>query len=157
MKSSISEVALKNKRPKLTEAEKEVIQNAFSLFANKETNLLDIDEFKDTMKSLELDKKNPKVFDWISKLEGKQLDLEDFLKELEAPIDNPISRERIDKLFDIFVEDESNTITLDHIENALKELGEELNAKQILDNLAENKREITREEFHAIFNKLIHD
>ena len=151
---------LKNPKPRLTEAEIEEIRGVFNLFAGEGTGLLNTSELKEAMKSLGFAKSNPKIYQMIEELDekqgGKGMTFEEFLEGLAAPVGNVETKEGINKMFDVFVEDGGDMIALKHLEAAIKELGEDISVKEIegiLKNTASNGTSISREDFYNILSK----
>ncbi len=151
---------MKHPKPQLTEPEVEEIRSVFNLFAGEGTGLLNTSELKEAMKSLGFERNNPKIYDMIVKLDEKQgskgLTFEEFLESLIAPQWDTSSKEGINKLFDLFVQNQGDVITSKHVEAAAKELGEEFNSKEIeelIKSAAANGHGITREEFYNIMSK----
>ena len=66
------------------------------------------------------------------------------------------TKEGINKIFDLFDEDGSNTINLANLRKVAKELGETMTNDELaemLERAAQNGKEITREDFYNIMTK----
>ena len=66
------------------------------------------------------------------------------------------TKEGINKIFDLFDEDGSNTINLANLRKVAKELGETMSNDELaemLERAAQNGKEITREDFYNIMTK----
>ena len=69
---------------------------------------------------------------------------------------NKETKEGINKIFDLFDEDGSNTINLANLRKVAKELGETMSNDELaemLERAAQNGKEITREDFYNIMTK----
>ncbi|CAD8147251.1 unnamed protein product [Paramecium octaurelia] len=145
-------------RPGLTEDEIEEIKEAFNLFDTEGTGRVDPRELKAAMQSLGFDQKNPTIFNMIAELEneGTDIDFDQFLDAITSKLGNRESRDGINKIFDLFDDDGSNSINLNNLKRVAKELGETMTAEELgemLERAASNGREISREDFYNIMVK----
>ena len=148
----------KAERSGLTEEEIEEIREAFSMFDTEGTGRIDPKELKAAMHSLGFEKKSPTVYEMICELEeaGGDVDFEQFLGAISHKLGNRETREGIDKIFDLFDDDRSNTINLANIRRVAKELGEAMTfdeLKEMLSRASSNGEEITRDDFYNIMTK----
>nr|CAI38928.1 centrin-related-protein,putative [Paramecium tetraurelia] len=145
-------------RPGLTEDEIDEIREAFNLFDTEGTGRVDPRELKAAMQSLGFDQKNPTIFNMIAELEneGTDIDFDQFLDAITSKLGNREHRDGINKIFDLFDDDGSNTINLNNLKRVSKELGETMTAEELaemLERAASNGREISREDFYNIMVK----
>ncbi|CAD8045812.1 unnamed protein product [Paramecium primaurelia] len=145
-------------RPGLTDDEIDEIREAFNLFDTEGTGRVDPRELKAAMQSLGFDQKNPTIFNMIAELEneGTDIDFDQFLDAITSKLGNRESKDGINKIFDLFDDDGSNTINLNNLKRVSKELGETMTAEELaemLERAASNGREITREDFYNIMVK----
>ncbi|CAK70546.1 unnamed protein product (macronuclear) [Paramecium tetraurelia] len=145
-------------RPGLTEDEIEEIKEAFNLFDTEGTGRVDPRELKAAMQSLGFDQKNPTIFNMIAELEneGTDIDFDQFLDAITSKLGNRESRDGINKIFDLFDDDGSNSINLNNLKRVSKELGETMTAEELaemLERAASNGRDISREDFYNIMVK----
>ncbi|CAD8054527.1 unnamed protein product [Paramecium primaurelia] len=145
-------------RPGLTEDEIEEIKEAFNLFDTEGTGRVDPRELKAAMQSLGFDQKNPTIFNMIAELEneGTDIDFDQFLDAITSKLGNRESRDGINKIFDLFDDDGSNSINLNNLKRVAKELGETMTAEELsemLERAASNGRDISREDFYNIMVK----
>lgn len=150
--------ASRNDRPGLTEEEIEEIKEAFSLFDTDGSGTIDPKELKAAMHSLGFDKKSPTVYEMISELEerNKEITFDDFLDAISNKLGNRETRDGINRIFDLFDDDHSDSINLNNIRRVAKELGETMSAeelKEMLQRASSNGDEITREDFYNIMTK----
>ncbi|CAD8049469.1 unnamed protein product [Paramecium primaurelia] len=145
-------------RPGLTDDEIDEIREAFNLFDTEGTGRVDPRELKAAMQSLGFDQKNPTIFNMIAELEneGTDIDFDQFLDAITSKLGNRESKDGINKIFDLFDDDGSNSINLNNLKRVAKELGETMTAEELgemLERAASNGREITREDFYNIMVK----
>ncbi|CAK55576.1 unnamed protein product (macronuclear) [Paramecium tetraurelia] len=145
-------------RPGLTDDEIDEIREAFNLFDTEGTGRVDPRELKAAMQSLGFDQKNPTIFNMIAELEneGTDVDFDQFLDAITSKLGNRESKDGINKIFDLFDDDGSNSINLNNLKRVSKELGETMTAEELaemLERAASNGREITREDFYNIMVK----
>ena len=142
----------------LTDEEIEEIQEAFTMFDTSGEGTIDPSELRAAMNSLGFDKKSPIVFDMISELEtiGHNINFEEFLEAISKKLGNRETREGIDRIFDLFDDDKTGTITLTNIRRVAKELGETLSTdelKEMIQRASSNGDEISRDDFYKIMTK----
>lgn len=161
-KTAASKSAPKGKktveRPGLTEDEIEEIREAFTLFDTDGSGKIDPKELKAAMTSLGFENKNPTIYHMIADLEdaGREIDFDEFLDAITSKLGDRETREGIYKIFDLFDEDGSGTISLQDLRRVAKELGETMNLdelKEMLQRAAGNGDEITKEDFYNIMTK----
>ena len=101
-------------KPGLTEEEVEEIREAFSMFDTQGKGTIDPKELKSAMNSLGFQKKSPTVYEMICELEqlGSEIDFEEFLDAISSKLGNRETREGVDKIFDLFDDDKTDTINL---------------------------------------------
>lgn len=153
-----TKVAKKNEKLGLTEEEIEEIKEAFSLFDTEGSGLIDPKELKAAMHSLGFEKKSPTVYEMICDLEekGGEIDFEEFLDAISSKLGNRETKDGIDRIFDLFDDDKSNTINLSNIKRVARELGETMSIdelKEMLQRASSNGEEITRADFYNIMTK----
>ncbi|KAL4493467.1 hypothetical protein ABPG72_007475 [Tetrahymena utriculariae] len=145
-------------RPGLTEDEIEEIREAFNLFDTEGSGKIDPRELKAAMQSLGFENKNPTIYGMIADLEstGTEIDFEDFLDAITSKLGDKESREGISKIFELFDDDQTKSITLKNLMRVAKELGETMTQEELaemLERAASNSREITPEDFYNIMVK----
>ena len=145
-------------KPGLTDEEMEEIREAFTMFDTDGTGKIDPKELKAAMHSLGFEKKSPTVYEMICELEesGHEVDFDEFLQAISSKLGNRETREGIDRIFELFDDDKSQTINLQNIKRVAKELGETMGVdelKEMLTRAASNGEEITREDFYNIMIK----
>ena len=148
----------KSEKPGLTEEEIEEIREAFSMFDTEGTGRIDPKELKAAMHSLGFEKKSPTVYEMICDLEdaGGDVDFNQFLAAISNKLGNRETRDGINKIFDLFDDDKTGTISIANIRRVAKELGETMNfeeLKEMISRASSNGEEITREDFYNIMTK----
>ena len=148
----------KTEKPGLTEEEIEEIREAFSLFDTDGSGSIDPKELKAAMHSLGFEKKSPTVYEMIAELEerGRDIFFDEFLDAISNKLGNRETRDGIDRIFDLFDDNHTQSIDLTNIRRVAKELGETMNVddlKEMLQRASSNGEEITREDFYNIMTK----
>lgn len=113
-------------RPGLTDDEVEEIKEAFNLFDTEGSGTIDPKELKAAMQSLGFETKNPAIFQMISDLERNRsgpIDFDDFLDEITSKLGDRESREGIHKIFQLFDDDRTGTVSFKNLKRVAKELG----------------------------------
>ncbi|PFH38011.1 centrin 2 [Besnoitia besnoiti] len=147
-------------RPGLTEDEVEEIREAFNLFDTDGSGMIDPKELKAAMQSLGFETKNPTIYQMIADLDrdgGGPIDFEEFLDAITAKLGDKESREGIQKIFNLFDDDRTGTITLKNLKRVAKELGETMSEDELREMLeradSNGDGEISFEDFYAIMTK----
>ena len=92
----------------------------------------------------------------LDKNKSGSIDFEEFLDMMTARMSDKDTREDIAKVFRLFDDDNSGSITLRNLRRVAKELGETMSAdelKEMLERAASNGDEITFEDFYFIMTK----
>jgi Ca2+-binding EF-hand superfamily protein len=94
----------------------------------------------------------------ISELEsgGREVDFEEFLDAITSKLGDKETKAGINKIFDLFDDDRSNSINVNNIKRVAKELGETMSGDELIEMLeraASNGKEISREDFYNIMTK----
>ena len=126
--------AKKYERPGLTEDEIEEIKEAFDLFDTDGSGAIDPKELKAAMQSLGFEAKNQTIFQMISDLDKNKsgtIDFEEFLDMMTARMSDKDTREDIAKVFRLFDDDNTDTITLRNLRRVARELGETMTDEEL--------------------------
>lgn len=150
------------------------LRQAFNLFDTDGTGVIDPNELKAAMQSLGFESKNPTIYDMVSELASKNsnaVDFTQFVKAIEAKLGDKDSKEGIRKIFNLFDDDHTGTISFRNLKRVANELGkrnvfpwyETLSSGETLsdDELQEmiqradsnGDNEISFEDFYAIMTK----
>ena len=116
--------AKKYERPGLTEDEIEEIKEAFDLFDTDGSGAIDPKELKAAMQSLGFEAKNQTIFQMISDLDKNKsgtIDFEEFLDMMTARMSDKDTREDIAKVFRLFDDDNTGTITLRNLRRVARD------------------------------------
>ena len=147
-------------RPGLTEDEIEEIKEAFDLFDTDGTGTIDPKELKAAMQSLGFEAKNQTVFQMISDLDKNSkgsIDFEEFLDMMTARISDKDTREDINKVFRLFDEDNTGSISVKNLRKIVKELGETLSEEELQEMIdrADSNADglVTADDFYNIMTK----
>lgn len=126
-------------RPGLSEEEIEEIREAFNLFDTDGSGTIDPKELKAAMQSLGFEAKNQTIYQMISDIdkEGRgDIDFDEFLDMMTSKMSDSDSREDIQKVFNLFDDDQTGKISLRNLKRVAKELGETMSGKNILRRLS---------------------
>ena len=109
---------------------------------------------------LGLDEQNKVIYDVMVKLEGKAFEcsFEDFLEEMSYKIGNMETEKGINRTFELYDRDGSQTISLQNMREIATELGETMSTdelKAMVGQVAANGEEITKEDFLRFMSKKI--
>ncbi|KAK2196025.1 bifunctional EF-hand domain/Centrin-1/EF-hand domain pair/EF-Hand 1 [Babesia duncani] len=144
----------------LTDDEVYEIQEAFNLFDTEGTGTVDPREIKCAMQSLGIDKKNPLVYQIIADMDkggSSAIDFNDFLEAITMKMGNRDSKEGIRKIFNLFDEEGTGTITFKNLKKVAMELGEQLTDEELRDmiNRADSNGDgqLSFDDFYAILSK----
>eukprot|EP00921_Rhytidocystis_pertsovi_P020869 GHVQ01033236.1.p1 GENE.GHVQ01033236.1~~GHVQ01033236.1.p1 ORF type:complete len:169 (+),score=36.98 GHVQ01033236.1:470-976(+) len=148
-------------RPGLTEDEIEEIREAFNLFDTEGSGTIDPKELKAAMQSLGFESKNPTIYQMIASLDkdggGGPIDFEDFLDTITSKLGDKESKEGIQKIFNLFDDDKTGTITLKNLRRVAKELGETMTEEELREMIeradSNGDGEISFEDFYTIMTK----
>ena len=90
-------------------------------------------------------------------MENGGINFDDFVDAINDKLGDKESKEGIRRIFDLFIDDpNADTITLSSLKKISKELGENMNDKELKDMLeiaSKNGVELTFEEFYDIMTK----
>ena len=118
----------------LTEHQKQDIKEAFDLFDTDGYGTIDPKELRAAMQSRGFEAKNQTIFQMISDLDKNKsgsIDFEEFLDMMTARMSDKDTREDIAKVFRLFDDDTSGSITLRNLRRVAKELGETMTDEEL--------------------------
>merc|ERR1711906_23196 len=121
-------------RPGLSEEEIEEIKEAFDLFDTDGSGNIDPKELRAAMQSLGFEAKNQTIFQMISDLDKNKsgaIDFEEFLDMMTARMSDKDTREDIGKVFRLFDDDTSGSITIRNLRRVARELGETMTDEEL--------------------------
>eukprot|EP00450_Noctiluca_scintillans_P003018 CAMPEP_0194498124 /NCGR_PEP_ID=MMETSP0253-20130528/14860_1 /TAXON_ID=2966 /ORGANISM="Noctiluca scintillans" /LENGTH=173 /DNA_ID=CAMNT_0039339729 /DNA_START=52 /DNA_END=573 /DNA_ORIENTATION=- len=148
-------------RPGLTDDEVEEIREAFNLFDTDGSGMIDPRELKAAMQSLGFETKNPTIYQLIADLDkggaSGTIDFEDFLQAITDKLGDKETREGLAKIFALFDDDNTGTISLRNLKRVAKELGETMSEDELKEMIARadsnGDDQITQEDFYIIMTK----
>ena len=112
----------------------EEIKEAFDLFDTDGSGTIDPKELRAAMQSLGFEAKNQTIFQMISDLDKNKsgsIDFEEFLDMMTARMSDKDTREDIAKVFRLFDDDTSGSVTLRNLRRVAKELGETMTDEEL--------------------------
>ena len=152
--------AKKYERPGLTEDEIEEIKEAFDLFDTDGSGAIDPKELKAAMQSLGFEAKNQTIFQMISDLDKNKsgsIDFEEFLDMMTARMSDKDTREDVSKVFRLFDDDSTGTITLRNLRRVARELGETMTDEELQEMIdradSNGDGAVTMDDFYNIMTK----
>eukprot|EP00743_Colponemidia_sp_Colp-15_P002048 GILK01002222.1.p1 GENE.GILK01002222.1~~GILK01002222.1.p1 ORF type:complete len:184 (-),score=36.22 GILK01002222.1:186-698(-) len=147
-------------RPGLTEDEIEEIREAFNLFDTDGSGTIDPKELKAAMQSLGFEQKNPTIYQMIADLDKEgnaPIDFEEFLDAITAKLGDKETRDGIGKIFSLFDDDHTGSISLRNLKRVAKELGETMTEDELREMIeradSDGDGEISLEDFYTIMTK----
>ena len=121
-------------RPGLTEDEIEEIKEAFDLFDTDGSGSIDPRELRAAMQSLGFEAKNQTIYQMITDLDknkNNSIDFEEFLDMMTARMSDRDTREDINKVFRLFDDDGTGTISIRNLRRVARELGETMTDEEL--------------------------
>eukprot|EP01038_Epipyxis_sp_PR26KG_P006144 gene6144-8471_t len=159
-KSSGKKAAKSYERPGLSEEEVEEIREAFNLFDTDGSGTIDPKELKAAMTSLGFEAKNQTIYQMIADIDkdgNGTIDFDEFLDMMTAKMSDKDTREDIQKVFNLFDDDQTGKISLRNLKRVAKELGETMSDAELLEMIeradTDADGEINPDEFYAIMTK----
>eukprot|EP00916_Digyalum_oweni_P001395 GHVL01002738.1.p1 GENE.GHVL01002738.1~~GHVL01002738.1.p1 ORF type:complete len:164 (+),score=41.83 GHVL01002738.1:50-541(+) len=146
-------------RPGLTEDEIDEIREAFNLFDTEGEGTIDPNELRAAMLSLGFDKKNPTIYKMIDELNKNDgfISFEEFLEAITSKLGNRETREGIKKIFELFDDDSTDTISLKNLKKVARELGESMTEEELMEMIeradSNGDGEISFDDFYTIMTK----
>merc|ERR1739845_295818 len=141
------------------EDEIDEIREAFNLFDTDGSGTIDPRELKAAMQSLGFQSKNPTIFQMIADLDSgaSQIDFEEFLDAITQKLGDKETRPGINKIFDLFDDDRTGTITIKNLRRVAKELGETMSDEELKEMIeradSNGDGAITFDDFYTIMTK----
>jgi Ca2+-binding EF-hand superfamily protein len=149
-------------RPGLTEDEIDEIREAFNLFDNEGTGMIDPKELKAAMQSLGFESKNPTIYGMFADLEREchgPIDFDRFLDGITSKLGDRESKEGIQKIFNLFDTERKGSISLKDLKRVSKELGESMSDEELREMLeradSNGDGEISFDDFYSIMTKKV--
>ena len=134
MNNSILNASTVSNGPEIDDRTYKEIKEAFDLFDTDGSGTIDPKELRAAMQSLGFEAKNQTIFQMISDLDKNKsgsIDFEEFLDMMTARMSDKDTREDIAKVFRLFDDDTSGSITLRNLRRVAKELGETMTDEEL--------------------------
>lgn len=138
------------------------LKKAFDCFDVNQTGVLDCTELKNSLKTLNLDKDNPTLFEMISKLDNddnklKGVTFKELCRFFDLELKDYSSKEGLKMYFDLFIDDPNcQYISSNSIKRLCNFAGIKLSPnedQEILERAALNGKTLSFEEFYEIITK----
>ena len=147
-------------RPGLTEDEIEEIKEAFDLFDTDGSGSIDPKELRAAMQSLGFEAKNQTIYQMITDLDKNKsgnIDFEEFLDMMTARMSDKDTREDINKVFRLFDDDTSGSITIRNLRRVARELGETMTDEELQEMIeradSNGDAAVSMDDFYNIMTK----
>jgi Ca2+-binding EF-hand superfamily protein len=132
------------------------LKNIFDLLDYDKDGKVNLNEAIELIKSIDYDKENPVIFNFIQELGEGLINYDDFEKKINQLIKDQNENNGLRRMYEIFINDNKNkNINLNEFQKICNELGRNLSNID-LENLfkeAGNEKEITFETFVDFLNK----
>jgi len=132
------------------------LKNIFDLLDYDKDGKVNLNEAIELIKSIDYDKENPVIFNFIQELGEGLINYDDFEKKINQLIKDQNENNGLRRMYEIFINDNKNkNINLNEFQKICNELGRNLSNID-LENLfkeAGNEKEITFETFVEFLNK----
>ena len=144
-------------------ADEDKIKEAFELFDSNDGRL-DAGEVKDAMQNIGYDEKNPVIFQVVTELDNPRnknsggATFDDFCQTINFRIPEKETDEELRKIFELFVDPDSDTTSLESIKRVADEIGaniEEAELQAMLNKASKSGSQLTFEDFVAIMKEKI--
>ena len=150
----------KKSKPKLTEEQKQEIKEAFDLFDTEMQGKIDAKELKVAMSALGFNLKKEEIRKILSDYDKEntgQIEYQDFLDLMTIKMQERDPIAEMKQAFRLFIDDDSDKISLRHLKRVAKELGENMNDEELQEMIDEADRdgdgEISEEDFIRVMSK----
>lgn len=138
------------------------IQQGFELFDTNNTGLIDPNELKEIMDSMNFQEKNPFLYEIIMSLTESEdvlkkggISAEDLISCIDQQIDDNQTEDYLKNIFRVFQEPNSNLVSLPTFTSVAREIGDELTEQEIkylIQKAQLGSKELDFEEFYDIMN-----
>ena len=150
----------KKNKNKLTDEQKEEIKEAFDLFDTDGTGKIDAKELKVAMRALGFEPQKQEIRNIIIDMDhdgSGTIQYHDFLDLMTLKMQERDPVEEMKKAFQLFLDDDSDKITLKHLKTVAKDLGENMTDEELQEMIEEADRDgdgaISEADFIRIMNK----
>ena len=153
-------VTVKKVKPKLTEEQKQEIKEAFELFDTEGQGKIDAKELKVAMSAMGFQPKKEEIRQILAEYDRESsgtIEYRDFLDLMTIKMQERDPVEEMRQAFRLFIDDDSDKISLRHLKRVAKELGENMTDEELQEMLEEADRdgdgEISEDDFIRIMSK----
>lgn len=124
----------KKNKTNLTTEQKEEIKEAFDLFDTEGSGKIDAKELKVAMRALGFEPKKEEIRNIILDVDRNgtgTIDYNDFLEVMTVKMQERDPVEEMKKAFKLFIDDDSEKITLKHLKKVARDLGENMTDEEL--------------------------
>ena len=127
---------ISSNHPGLSDDEVEELRQAFDLFDTDGGGTIDPKELRAAMRSLGLETKNQTVYQMIQDIDKDakgEIDFDEFMELMTSKLAGSDTEEDVQKIFELFDDDQTGFITLHNLKRVANELGERMNDAELLE------------------------
>ena len=135
-------------------------KEAFDLFDTDGSGSIDPKELRAAMQSLGFEAKNQTIYQMITDLDKNKsgnIDFEEFLDMMTARMSDKDTREDINKVFRLFDDDTSGSITIRNLRRVARELGETMTDEELQEMIeradSNGDGSVSMDDFYNIMTK----
>uniref|UniRef100_A0A0G4EZS1 EF-hand domain-containing protein n=1 Tax=Chromera velia CCMP2878 TaxID=1169474 RepID=A0A0G4EZS1_9ALVE len=147
-------------RPGVSAEEVQEIKEAFDLFDEKGNGSIDPRDLKNAMLQLGFEARNQTIYQMFSDLDryhSHVIKFDEFLDMMTARLVSKDSKDDIKKVFALFDENQSGTISIENLERVSREIGEILTPQELQEMIrridTSGTGEVSFEDFYAMMVK----
>ena len=147
-------------RPGIPEWQMQELREAFDLFDTDGSGSIDTKELQVALRALGFDSKKEKVRKMIADIDldgSGTIDFEEFVEMMTGKMGDRDSPEEIRRVFKLFDDDETGTISLKNLRRVAKELGENMTDEELQAVInfcdVDGRGEVTQKDFVALMLK----
>ena len=142
---------------------KEEIKKGFKSYSQDDNEIIETKQFNDINKIMNLNQKNPFLYNSIKNLVNKKSEENDeyitskeYINNIDEQLNDINTKEGIEHIFNVFCDEKKEGFSWTKLVLTAKELGDDENAKKLLKLIEHSKllnKEINFEEFNDIINE----
>lgn len=146
----------------LTEDEVSEIKEAFDLFDTNKTGSIDRDELKNALENLGVDTNNQTLKNMLNEIDengNDKIEFDEFINMMTAKMSDKDTEADLRKVFQLFVSEGNDTISIDDLKRIARELNEQIKEDELAEMIKradlDNDSLVNFSEFYQIMTKKI--